>query len=84
MQETKVSSHEEHQLKAGYKLICLEQKSAAYRGLGFAISENIMPNVKSYKYVSDRIAILELEIKTNTNSKMKARIINAYLPFPMT
>ena len=39
----------------------------------------MQPYIKSYSYISDRVAILDLEIPTKTSS-MQYRIVNAYGP----
>ena len=55
----------------------LEQKEAPYRGIGFVIDHKIIPFIT--KYISDRVAILDLEI---VHSRIKSifRIVNAYGP----
>ena len=80
VQETKCTKPEELVLETKHKLIIIDQKHCRHGGLGFVISSRITPYVKTYKYVSDRVAVLDLEIPNKSTGAVRYRIVNAYGP----
>ena len=68
LQETKCTTSDDFLLHNGYKLILIEQKVGRHYGLGFLISPKMRKLVKSYAYISDRVAILTLQIRTKSGS----------------
>ena len=59
----------------GYKLICLPTK-CRHCGLGCAVAEYVADNILRYWSVSDRIAVLQLRISSNT----VLTLVNIYAP----
>ncbi|KAL5266327.1 hypothetical protein ACHWQZ_G003674 [Mnemiopsis leidyi] len=80
LQETKCTKSEDLILHNGYKLILIEQKLGRHYGLGFVISPKMQKMAKSYSYISDRVAILTLQIRAKSGSIITYRIVNAYGP----
>ena len=80
LQETKCTAAEDIMLHNKYRLIILEQKHCRHGGLGFVISPRMQNYLKSYSYVSDRVAILNLLIPTKSGIPTHYRIVNAYGP----
>ena len=64
LQETKCATGLQESCR-GYKLICLPTKCRHY-GLGFAVAESVADNILRYWSVSERIAVLQLRISTNS------------------
>ena len=58
----------------------MEQKHSWHGGLGFIISPRMRDYVKSYEYVSDRVAVLDLRIPTKSGGHIFYRIVNGYGP----
>ena len=80
LQETKCTVNEDVLLHNNVRLIIMEQKNCRHGGLGFVISPKIQKFVKSYGYISDRVAILDLQIPTKSGKPTNYRIVNAYGP----
>ena len=80
IQETKIKDHWEQTLQSGHKLhvVFVKQKEASYRDLGFVISPRLLNHINSYKYVSDRVFILDLTLPTRCGLQLKCRVVNAY------
>ena len=58
----------------------MDQKDSRHGGLGFVISPKALCWIKSYNYVSDRVAFLDLLIPNSGGGETNYRIINAYGP----
>ena len=67
-------------LQSGQKLVLVEQKEASYRGLGFVISPRLLNHINSYKYMGDRLSILDFTLPTRSGHQLKCRVVNAYGP----
>ena len=80
IQETKSKVHEDFILHNRYRLIIMEQKDSWHGGLGFVISPRMQDYVKSYSYISDRVAVLDLVIPTKSGAPINYRLVNAYGP----
>ena len=80
LQETKSKLHEDLFLHNGYRLIIMEQRDSYHGGLGFIISPRMRDYVKSYSYISDRVAVLDLLIPTKSGAPVHYRMVNAYGP----
>lgn len=80
LQETKSKLHEDLLLHNGYRLIIMEQRDSYHGGLGFIISPRMRDYVKSYSYISDRVAALDLLIPTKSGAPVNYRMVNAYGP----
>ena len=80
LQETKCRNHEDLLLPNNFRLIVMEQKQSRHGGLGFGISSRMFDYVKSYAYISDRVAVLDLQIPTKSGLFTNYRIVNAYGP----
>ncbi|KAL5248389.1 hypothetical protein ACHWQZ_G017537 [Mnemiopsis leidyi] len=80
LQETKCTKSDDILMHNGYRLILVEQKLGRHYGLGFAISPKMQKYAKSHSYISDRVAILTLQIPTKSGSIIYYRIVNAYGP----
>ena len=80
LQETKCTKSDDILLHNGYRLILIEQKIGRHYGLGFVISPKMQKYAKSHSYISDRVAILTLQIPTKSGSIINYRIVNAYGP----
>ena len=80
LQETKCTKSQDLILHNGYRLLLIEQKHGRHYGLGFVIAPRMQKLVKSYSYISDRVAILTLQIQSKSGSNITYRIVNAYGP----
>ena len=80
LQETKVTDPSTCTLSNGYRLILMEQRDSRHGGLGFCISPRIYEYVISWKYISDRVCYLELELPSRSGKSIRCRVINAYGP----
>ena len=80
VQETKCTKLEDIMLSKNYRLMIMEQRHGRHGGLGFVIAPRMLQFVKTYKYISDRVAILDIEIPNSTSGSIKYRIVNAYGP----
>ena len=80
LQETKVAANEDLELASGHKLVLIQQQTAKYRGLGFIIAPRLKPFVRRWWYVSDRVAVLDLDIPCWKGNFCQCRIVNAYEP----
>ena len=58
----------------------MDQKKCRHGGLGFVLSPHMCQYVKSYSYVSDRVAIMDLHIPNKEHGCVKYRVVNAYGP----
>ena len=74
LQETKCATGLQESCR-GYKLICLPTKCRHY-GLGFAVAESVADNILRYWSVSERIAVLQLRISSNS----VLTLVNVYAP----
>ena len=73
LQETKCTKPEDIVLQKNYKLIIMDQKICRHGGLGFVISPRMLQFVKSYSYVSDRVAIMDIHIPNKGTGFVKYR-----------
>ena len=82
VQETKVPEYDEINLSSGHncKLILMQQKTAKYRGLGFVIEPSLIPHVRSWWYVSDHVAVIDIAIPNPGGRFTECHVINAYGP----
>ena len=80
LQETKCTVHEDLLLQNKSRLIIMDQKHSRRGGLGFVIGSRMQDFIKSYGYISDRVAILDLQIPTKSGLIINYRIVNAYGP----
>ena len=80
LQETKCTVPSDQLINNRYRLIIMEQKDSRHGGLGFVISPKTLPWIKSYNYVSDRVAFLDLLIPNSGGGETNYRVINAYGP----
>ena len=80
IQETKTKDYWEQTLPSGYKLILLEQKDGYHGGLGFVVGPRLVDYITGYKYITDRIAKMDLVIPTRNGTTTNLRIVNAYGP----
>ena len=80
LQETKCKRSEDLLLVSKSRLIIMEQKHALHGGLGFVISLRMQQYVKSYGYISDRVAVLDLHIPGRSGTIIKYRFVNCYSP----
>ena len=74
LQETKCANGLQEPCR-GYKLICLPTKCRHYE-LGFAVAESVADNILRYWSVSERIAVLQLRISSNS----VLTLVNVYAP----
>lgn len=65
IQETKITNYDEITLASGYKLVLLQQKTAKHRGLMFVISPRLIPHVRSWWYISDRVVAIKVSIPSS-------------------
>jgi len=79
LQETKCTVRSDQRLSK-YRLIIMQQVNSYHGGLGFIISPKVLPWIKSYMYISDRVAYLDLQIPSQNGGEVNYRIINAYGP----
>ena len=80
LQETKCTVATDQRISNQYRLIIMDQKDSRHGGLGFVISPKALCWIKSYNYVSDRVAFLDLLIPNSGGGETNYRIINAYGP----
>ena len=80
IQETKVTVGSFCQLHSGHRLILFDQVDSRHGGLGFVVSPRIANFVKSWKYVSDRVSFIDLELPTRSGNPLLCRVVNAYGP----
>ena len=80
LQETKVVEPGECILSNGYKLLWFEQKDGRHGGLGFVLSPRIMNFVERWKYISDRVCYMDLQIPSRSGKSIRCRVVNAYAP----
>ncbi len=80
VQETKVVEAGESTLSNGYRLILFEQKDGRHGGLGFVISPRIFSYVVRWKYISDRVSYMDLDIPSRSGKSIRCRVVNAYGP----
>ena len=79
LQETKCTVLSDQRL-AKFRLIIMQQKNSYHGGLGFILSPKVQPWIKSYTYLSDRVAFLDIQIPSKGGGEVNYRIINAYGP----
>ena len=77
VQETKMTTETETDLKSGYKFICLQQKYDSHGGLGYLVKNSFIEYITNYEYVSDRVAILDLQFES-PQGETNVRIFNVY------
>ena len=80
IQETKIANYDEVTLATGHKLVLLQQKTAKHHGLGFVISPRLIPHIRSWWYISDRVAAIEVSIPSSRGKPTLCQIVNAYGP----
>ena len=80
LQETKCTMAEDILLHNNYRLIILEQKHCRHGGLGFVINPHMNDYIKSYSYISDPVAVFDLQVPTKSGIPINYRIVNAYGP----
>ena len=80
IQESKVREPSFNRLYSGHRLILFEQLDGRHGGLGFVVSPRIANFVKSWKYLSDRVCFMDIELPTRSGNPVKCRVVNAYGP----
>ena len=80
IQETKVTEASFSRLFSGHRLILFEQLDSRHGGLGFVLSPRIANFVQSWKYLSDRVCVINLKLPTRSGNPVLCRVVNAYGP----